>query len=73
MLYAVFVAVCLSSMPARECRQRTALDWIAAPEAQRSLTGCMRHGLLYAATSHLVIEGSYTKVFCVPRRAGTVG
>ena len=73
MLYAVFVAVCLSSMPARECRQLTAVDWIAAPEAQRSLTGCMRHGLLYAASSHLVTEGSYAKVFCVPRRVAPVG
>ena len=28
------------------------------------MVGCMRHGMLYAAESHLVSDGSYAKIFC---------
>lgn len=41
--------------------------FIVAPEHPHDLSGCMRHGMLYAAESHLVTAGMYPKVFC---RAG---
>ena len=71
MLFTVAIAVCLSGMPITECQQPTAVSWIVAPEHPTSIAGCMRHGMLYAAESHLVTEGSYAKVFCSPgERAG---
>jgi hypothetical protein len=53
-----------------ECREQTAVDWIVAPEEPASPGACMMHGMLYAASSNLVREGSYAKVFCQPH--GTV-
>jgi hypothetical protein len=64
MLYTVLIAVCLAATPAKECRKETAVDWVIAPEQPPTITGCMMHGTLYAASSHLVGEGSYAKVFC---------
>jgi hypothetical protein len=64
MLYTVLIAVCLSATPAKECRKETAVDWIVAPEHPSSPAACMAHGTLYAASSHLVGEGSYAKIFC---------
>jgi hypothetical protein len=64
MLYSVAIAVCLSTTPQVKCREPTAVAWIVAPESQSSVSGCMMHGLLYAASSRLVTAGSYAKVFC---------
>ena len=64
MFYTVAIAVCLLTTPIPECQKATAVSWIVAPEHPPSLGGCMRHGMLYAATSNLVKEDSYAKVFC---------
>ena len=64
MLYTVAIAVCLLGTPVPACQQPTAVSWIVAPDHPNTLTGCMRHGMLFAAESHLVTEGSYAKVFC---------
>jgi hypothetical protein len=64
MLYSVAIAVCLSSTPVSECREPTAVDWVIAPSHPNSVSGCMIHGMQYAAESNLVIAGSYAKVFC---------
>jgi hypothetical protein len=63
-MYSVIIAVCLLATPASNCEQDTAAAWIIAPEHQATAGDCMRHGLLYAASSGVVIEGSYAKVFC---------
>ena len=47
------------------------MAWIVAPEHPDSLGGCMRHGMLYASSSGLVTAGSYPKIFCSNRPAGT--
>ena len=47
-----------------KCGEATSVAWVVAPEHPSSIAGCMRHGMLYAAESHLVSEGSYAKVFC---------
>jgi hypothetical protein len=44
--------------------ERTAVAWIIAPEHPDTLGACMRHGMLFAAGSNLVLRGSYVKVFC---------
>ena len=64
MLYTVAIAVCLSATPVPECSEINSVAWIVAPEHPASIAGCMRHGMLYAAESHLITEGSYAKVFC---------
>ncbi|MGH6924245.1 MAG: hypothetical protein ACRED5_10955 [Propylenella sp.] len=64
MLYTVAIAICLMTTPVPACQKATALSWIVAPERPASLGGCMRHGMFYAATSNLVKEDSYAKVFC---------
>jgi hypothetical protein len=67
MLYTVFIAVCLIGMKPRDCDHASAVDWVAAPEQQIGLAGCMIHGQEYAANSRLVIEGkTYAKIYCVP-------
>ena len=68
MLYTVAIAVCLSATPAPECHEPTAVAWIIAPENPTSPSGCMMHGMLYAAGSKLVTPGSYAKVFCSVER-----
>lgn len=78
MLYSVGIAICLLATPVPECQKDNSVIWIGAPEHQSSLSGCMRHGVLYAAESRLVTEGLYAKVFCssghtppeVPENAG---
>jgi hypothetical protein len=67
MFYTVAIAVCLLTTPVHQCQQATAVSWIVAPEHPPSMGGCMRHGMLYAAESHLVTQGSYAKVFCSTR------
>ena len=63
-MYSVVIAVCLLATPAKECVQATAVSWIVAPEHPDTASGCMRHGMLYAASSNLVVSGSYAKIFC---------
>jgi hypothetical protein len=69
MLYTVAIAVCLASTPVPDCHKPTAVAWIVAPETPPSATGCMMHGMRYAASSNLVTPGSYAKVFCSLGRA----
>jgi hypothetical protein len=69
MLYTVAIAVCLSTTPAPNCHKPTSVAWIVAPESPASASGCMMHGVLYAASSNLVTPGSYAKIFCSVRRA----
>jgi hypothetical protein len=64
MLYTVAIAVCLSATPIQSCGEVNSVAWVVAPEHPNSMVGCMRHGMLYAAESRLVTEGSYAKVFC---------
>jgi hypothetical protein len=64
MLYTVAIAVCLTATPIEKCHEDSAVAWVVAPEHPSSPSGCLAHGMLYAASSHLVIEGSYAKVFC---------
>ena len=64
MLFTVAIAVCLSATPIERCGDQTAIAWIVAPEQPESPSGCMIHGMQYAASSNLVTEGSYAKVFC---------
>ena len=64
MLFTVAIAVCLSSVPVERCGEKTAAAWIVAPEQPASPSGCMIHGMQYAASSNLVTRGSYAKVFC---------
>ena len=64
MLYTVAIAVCLSATPIQNCGEVNSVAWVVAPEHPTSMAGCMRHGMLYAAESRLVTEGSYAKVFC---------
>jgi hypothetical protein len=66
MLYTVAIAICLSTTPTPECQRLTSVSWVIAPEQPPTLGGCMRHGMYYAANSHLVQDGSYAKVFCSP-------
>jgi hypothetical protein len=63
-MYSVVIAVCLLATPARECVERTAVAWIIAPDHPDTVGACMRHGMLFAARSNLVVSGSYVKVFC---------
>ncbi len=64
MLFTVAIAICLSATPIEKCLEQTAVAWIVAPERPASPSGCMIHGMQYAASSNLVGEGSYAKVFC---------
>ena len=64
MLYTVAIAVCLSATPVRDCSEVTSVAWIVAPQHPGSISGCMQHGMFFAAESHLVTQGSYAKVFC---------
>jgi hypothetical protein len=64
LMYSVLIAVCLLATPAPKCARTTAVAWIVAPEDQDTIGGCMRHGMLYAASSGVVRAGSYSKIFC---------
>jgi hypothetical protein len=71
MFYTVAIAVCLLTTPVHQCQQANAVSWIVAPERPPSISGCMRHGMLYAAESRLVAQDSYAKVFCSVRTAAS--
>ena len=64
MLFTVAIAVCMLPTPIERCGDQTAVAWIVAPEQPSSASGCMIHGTQYAASSNLVTQGSYAKVFC---------
>jgi hypothetical protein len=64
MIYVAAIAVCLATTPVAECQEPTAVSWMVAPEVQTSQGGCLRHGMMFAATSNMVTEGTYAKVFC---------
>ncbi len=64
MLFTVAIAVCMLPTPIERCGDQTAVAWIVAPEQPSSASGCMIHGMQYAANSNLVTKGSYAKVFC---------
>ena len=70
-MYSVMIAICLLATPKPKCAQDTAVAWIAAPEHQNTIGGCMRHGMLYVASSGLVTEGSYSKIFCSAGRTAS--
>ena len=69
-MYSVAIAVCLLATPAKECVERTAIAWVVAPEHPDTAGGCMRHGMLYAARSNIVVKGGYAKIFCSTGRTG---
>jgi hypothetical protein len=71
MFYTVAIAVCLLATPVHQCQKATAVSWIVAPEEPASVSGCMRHGMLYAAESRLVARDSYAKVFCSARNTAS--
>jgi hypothetical protein len=71
MLYTVAIAICLSTTPASDCAEKTAVVWMQAPEDQPTAGACMMHGMFYAASSNLVTPGSYARVFCTPGGSGT--
>lgn len=66
MLYSALVVVCMAATPVQQCNGPTSLHYMAAPEPQQGLSACAIHGLQYAAESHLVVAGTYAKVFCRP-------
>jgi len=70
MFYTVFLAICLSSTPVRDCDSHSAIDWIVAPEQQQGLAACLIHGQEYAANSRLLKDGEYLKVFCTTSSIG---
>jgi hypothetical protein len=64
-MYEVIILVCAMALTPMKCQMNTATHVLHAPEASDSLTGCMMHGMQYAAESNVVTEGYYPKVFCV--------
>ena len=71
MIYAIAIAVCLLDVNFHECDQVSARAWIVPPDQAASLSGCMMTGMQYAASSGIVTQGSYAKVFC--RAGGAAG
>lgn len=63
MLFTAYVAVCLSTVAVPECNKDTALNWMVAP-GQHQLAFCMINGQRYAASSGMVHDGEYVKIFC---------
>ncbi|MBD8893511.1 hypothetical protein [Roseibium litorale] len=64
MLFTAYLAVCLSNVAVKDCTRDTALNWMVAPGNSQTLAFCMSHGEKYAATSGVVHEGEYVKVYC---------
>lgn len=62
--YAVYIAICLSSVQIHACNQSTALRWVKAPESVHSLAACGMEGIAYIAQTGLAPEGTYLHVFC---------
>ncbi|WP_417667377.1 hypothetical protein [Roseibium sp.] len=73
MLYTAYVAVCLASVTVQDCNRDTALNWMVAP-GNHNLSYCMVHGQKFAASSGVVREGEYVKVYCkAPDQFRTAG
>jgi hypothetical protein len=68
----VLVLVCALGVKAPECQPETSINSFYAPGLQTSLVGCVRDGMLYAATSGLVPPDTYAKVVCIARRPANV-
>jgi len=62
----VLILVCALNVAAPDCQRETAISKFYAPEPQSSYSACMMHGMLFAAQSRMVKEGTYPKIFCVP-------
>ena len=70
MFYAVYIAICLSSISPADCNKETATHWVVAPERQNDLAGCFKFGIEYISQTALVIPGqTYPKVICQPMKA----
>jgi hypothetical protein len=63
----ILVLVCALGVAAPDCQPETSIDNFHAPGSQADFAGCLREGMLYAATSGLVTEGTYPKIVCVAR------
>jgi len=62
------ILICEGVVSPKDCNESVALASLIAPvsEVGAGYVGCLRSGMLYAATSHLVAEGTYPKIVCVP-------
>jgi hypothetical protein len=58
------ILVCALTVSAPDCQKTNAIAVFYGPEPQESLSGCLRHGTLFAASSRLVTEGTYSKIVC---------
>ena len=64
----ILVLVCAMSVSAPDCERSTAIHSFYAPDPQPNLIGCLREGMMFAAQSGLIEQGTYSKVFCIERR-----
>ena len=62
----VLILVCALAVSAPDCQKETSIHSFYAPDAQADMSGCFRHGMLFAAESNLVGPANYAKVVCVP-------
>jgi hypothetical protein len=62
------ILICAIEVPAKDCTEAVALIRMVAPASEdgTGFAGCLRVGMLYAASSHLVTAGTYPKIFCAP-------
>ncbi len=58
------ILVCAIAVSAPDCQRESSIASFYAPEAQDSMVGCMRHGMLFASQSRIVTKGTYSKVVC---------
>jgi hypothetical protein len=72
-LMEVLILVCALGVSAPDCQKGSSIAQFYAPDPQESLSGCMRHGMLYAAQSRLVTPGTYSKIVCVPHSRKAIG
>ena len=67
------ILVCALAVSAPDCQKETSIATFYAPDPQVSLTGCMRHGMLFASQSRIVTPGTYSKIVCVPPSRKALG
>jgi hypothetical protein len=64
-----YLAICMLSVPHQDCNRETSVAWIKAPDlpgrSGELPIACLRHGMMFAAESQLVVQGSYLRVLCV--------
>jgi hypothetical protein len=62
------ILICASDVAPQNCSETVSIIKLVAPadESGGGLVGCARHGMLYAASSHLVTAGTYPKIICAP-------